>query len=135
MQLGSNALEQRYIFNYGNTQVQMKNILRTLVVIATLGTTCIANSQVYVEGGGADCGQWIKARNAERAGNFEHFVLGFLNGMALTTDKEFWAPRGGPKVSREAVYLWMDNYCRTNPLNAIATGVVTLFRERADWRP
>ena len=85
--------------------------------------------------GALDCGQWSAARTKERAGYFEHYLLGLLNGMALGKRIEFWHAGGRSSPSREAVYLWMDKYCRENPLSHFITGAFELFAERTTTRP
>jgi hypothetical protein len=94
----------------------------------------IAHSEIVVEGQ-ADCGLWDKARQEKRSAVLEHYVLGFLNGMAMGTDTEFWRPPNALPISRDAVFLWMDGYCRKEPLSQIITGAHRLFRERSGWKP
>jgi hypothetical protein len=89
----------------------------------------LGNRPVYVEGD-IDCGDWLAARRDKRAVAFEHFVLGFLNGISVGTDTEFWHA-DGRRLSRDSVYFWIDNYCRTHSVNPLITAVTTLFKERS----
>lgn len=90
----------------------------------------VSHAQGITVTGSVDCGQWHEARRADRAGYLEHYLLGLLNGMSMGSSKDFWKAKG-VSVSREAVYLWMDNFCRTNPLSDVIEGTSKLFVERA----
>ena len=56
--------------------------------------------------------------------------MGYLSGIALALDKDFWGQPGSNALDSASVYLWMDNYCRANPLKDIADGGELLFQER-----
>lgn len=58
----------------------------------------------------------------------ESWVDGFLSGMAAGTFKEFWS-KPGNKLDDKSVYLWIDNYCRANPLKNVAQAAEMLFLE------
>jgi hypothetical protein len=85
---------------------------------------------VYIEGW-TDCGQWIEAREQRRADYLEHHLIGLLNGLTLGHRMEFWRAGGLPKLSREAVFLWIDGFCRENPLSNVVKGAGRLYRERS----
>ncbi len=53
----------------------------------------------------------------------------------MGTGIEFWYANGS-KVSRDQVYLWMDNFCRQRPLSQVVEGSVMLMNERTGdaWR-
>ncbi len=91
---------------------------------------CAGNAHgqgIQIEGS-INCGDWVKARKSLRASNFEHYFLGFINGISLGSGVEFWDATGS-KLSREQIYLWMDNYCTKNPLRNVVTGTVDLINE------
>lgn len=92
-----------------------------------------AHSQVYLEGS-ARCVDWAFSRKQEIAIDLQHLVLGMLNGMALTTNRDFWRANNTP-ISQHEVYAWMDGYCESHPQDAIIAGVYRLFRERTGWQP
>jgi hypothetical protein len=87
-----------------------------------------SDAQVVIEGQ-LDCGMWVEARTEGRAPYLEHYLVGLLNGMAYGTNIEFWYA-GGVLVSQEQVFLWMDNYCRREPLSHVITGATVLMNER-----
>ena len=102
--------------------------------LALLAST--ANAQgITIEAGKLDCGQWAKARKEQSSSHYETFIVGFLNGLALGRDIEFWQPRGKPNISWDSVQLWMDSYCQKKPLELALTGAIKLFNERSGWQP
>lgn len=93
------------------------------------------------QGGGAinfgnrDCGIWLQTDNDYLRIGSEGWLLGYLSGqnMVLHTLKN--KKRGDVlrKInSAKQIFLWMDNYCRANPLNDIATGANELMVELMD---
>lgn len=81
-----------------------------------------------------DCGSWIQAResrNAEAAA-WEFLVVGMLNGMSMGSAEDFWKATG-LDISDDQAFLWVDKYCRENPLNSVILAVIGLFRERTGW--
>ena len=78
----------------------------------------------------ADCGVWVQSRTARLSQSLEHYLVGLLNGMVMGSGLNFW--RSGGPVSREQVYLWMDNFCRNQPLNNLIGGAVRLVNERTN---
>ena len=76
--------------------------------------------------GGADCGTWVKVRTENRSALLEANFLGLLNGLAVGVDVEFWHA-GGTDLTPEAVFLWLDGWCRQNPLNNMVVGKFVLY--------
>ena len=79
--------------------------------------------------GEPDCGQWLQAQNA----NARDWLLGFLSGLSVA-----WAAEGKTPArpmsalsSVEEPFVWMNNFCRANPREAIGRGAITLFFELA----
>jgi hypothetical protein len=88
-------------------------------------TVNYAQGNIYTQGL-LDCAQWIAGRkDSPTASNYEHFLLGLMNGMALGSRVEFWNA-SGVLLSRQQVYLWMDNYCAKNPLKHVIEGASVL---------
>lgn len=109
-------------------------MLRRSAVAAVLITLpALTQAQVYIDGI-PDCGEWISARKTQTALAFESYTIGFLNGLAMGTNREFWQANG-VRLSREAVYIWLDNHCQAKPLETLPTGIHALFRERSGWKP
>lgn len=96
------------------------------------GNVVAAAQGVFLEDAG-DCGLWVTARSEQRSINMENYVVGTLNGLAIAHEVEFWRATGTP-VSQAAIFLWLDNYCRTNPLESLTIGIISLYEERSGSR-
>ena len=84
---------------------------------------------VHVEGI-IDCGLWVKARTVARANVFEGYLVGLLNGMSIGRGVEFWRAGGLPSLTQDQVFLWMDGFCRREPLSGVVRGAYVLMEER-----
>lgn len=72
--------------------------------------------------GGSDCGQWFKNKEISST-----WLLGYLSGINAAISK------GHDPLeklnSAEQAFLWMDNYCRNNPLQTVQIGANKLYKE------
>jgi hypothetical protein len=73
---------------------------------------------------GVSCGQWLENRplNNRRATQTEEWVLGFISGIGY----------GGLKMGsseHNSMFLWIDNYCKENPLDNLSTATKALVEE------
>ena len=102
--------------------------LATILLVMTQG----ANSQpsdkkltVTLFGNGGDCSQWLQRPN-------KTWLIAYLSGLnygsmnASITNKD--ALKG---LSPGQIYLWMDNYCKANPLEDVAVGAWALYVDLA----
>ncbi len=87
-----------------------------------------ANAQGVAVQGHLDCATWLEARKSNNAARFEHYVLGFVNGLALGRMVDIWNAKA-VKVTNSQLYYWMDNYCNKNPLNDVVLGSVEFADE------
>lgn len=100
----------------------MKKCIAILFLLAappvTADTTALALS---------DCGEWIQ----KPADHRKSWLLGYLSGQ-----NRMWRlmqkakPAADPLseiTSAQQAYLWMDKYCRENPLSDVADGADVLF--------
>lgn len=108
-------------------------IVRHTLAISWLGVVQPSLAAGIAVEGDVDCGIWVKARTEGQSAILEGYVLGLMNGLALASQIEFWQATGVP-VGREQVFLWMDNYCRANPLSRTAVGAVALMIEHTGDR-
>ena len=77
--------------------------------------------------GQPDCGEWVRnTRQPDRA-----WLLGYLSGM-----NKIHNATGGKSNdplnalnSADQAYLWMDNWCKENPLKKVGAGAMDLFIE------
>ena len=97
----------------------MKKVILMLLLVAT--STC-ANAGVTMFGT-YDCAQWFIKKELAKS-----WLLGYLSGLASMDDG-----KSGDVLDRlnsaEQAYLWMDNYCKANPLNTIGKGGNALYLE------
>lgn len=115
-----------------NGNLTMKNI-KILILLLCIQANAWADNELLIIEGRADCGGWISGRKNNTSIAYEHYVLGFLNGLVIGSNMDFWTAKGR-KLNREQVYLWMDNYCSKNPLSGPSEGVMELMNEQTDGR-
>lgn len=104
--------------------------LRLLLIVSAIGfsTNSIATGFTYI--GSASCGDWVQNRTGGGDAKLllstaqKFWLLGYLSGVANGSGVDFM--RTSDAASFE---LWMDNYCRDNPLDNVADGAVKLARE------
>jgi hypothetical protein len=77
--------------------------------------------------GTPDCGQWIAEKTPSRRG----WLLGYLTGLNWLHDEMGNNPKDPLDAlnSAEQAFLWMDNWCKANPLKNLRAGGVDLFIE------
>lgn len=99
----------------------MKKINAVLLLVGLLvstGATAVSTM------GNTSCGRWVKDRSAsslrdQLAG--DSWLIGYLNGVAAWSDVDILN-----QVDGESLMLWMDNYCKANPLESVAHGGMVL---------
>ena len=105
----------------------MKRLMR--VVIAAVLVACVAPSFAgFRTFGDYDCGQWFKAPQAKT------WLLGYLTGMnGALADNDFdpLAQLNSP----EQAFMWMDNYCKANPLKRVSDGGDELYKALQEQSP
>jgi len=87
--------------------------------------------------GHENCAIWHEARKTDKNTASQHalikWVLGFLSGLnAHAAAKNIWGVQGSP--TPEQISLWLDKYCRENPLNGLRRGAWELFKTLPDQR-
>lgn len=101
-----------------------KFFLPAFILMLTISST----SSASVIFGGYDCGEWV---NRPKNHPMESWVAGYLSGLnsmysisnASSTD---------PLVqlnSLDQAYLWLDNFCKANPLRKVDGVAYELFIE------
>jgi hypothetical protein len=100
----------------------------SVVLLLALAASASHGQEISVLGK-YDCGQWFNSPTRENAKTW-------LNGY-LTGANEAWTVFGPSKdplraVSPPQAWLWMDNYCRENPLETVLSGGQKLFLEIVD---
>jgi hypothetical protein len=100
------------------------------LVQASLIAAFLASSQAAAVTirGAPSCGKWV-SESAPDKWQFVvnlSWVVGFLSGMAQESQKNVLSGTDNNSIS-----LWMDNYCRANPLKDVHDGSLVLFEELA----
>ncbi len=65
------------------------------------------------------CGEWVVHRSKSDTlalGNAS-WLLGYLSGIAIANGKDYLAG-----TENAAIYKWMDDYCKRNPLRDVSAG-------------
>jgi len=104
--------------------------LIVLVLSFTFTTPATARDMdnKYSAQGDKSCGQWVNFRNG---GGWEHAaVIGWIAGYIAAYNRQtpdVYNITGSTDFDN--VLLWMDKYCRENPLSNLATGMDDLTNE------
>lgn len=96
--------------------------MRKLIALAFVAAAVSANAATSF--GMVDCGVWVKAQS----GQDRWWLGGYISGLnaALVTSG---APDPLDAISIQQLYLWVDNYCRANPLHNLSKAANTLYQE------
>lgn len=99
-----------------------------LVVIVALTVAC-GNAQAVTVMGAHSCGDWLKFKPVNREKEWprmvaEAWLVGYLSGAASGQDKDALK-----NTTASSLFVWMDNYCQSNPLDNIADGGNKLYFE------
>ena len=112
------------------TRMQTAVIKKTRATAMTLCylvlSATVFDAQAVSIRGGASCGVWIKERQ-EKGWPLvakQNWLMGYLSGLAVENGKDFLRT-----TDAESIFLWVDNYCRANPLKDIDDAGFDLSRE------
>lgn len=102
------------------------------LAVVMLGTaslqTSAQNRLAFGVGIANSCGVWMQARQT-RSGNNEkvltQWVAGHLSGLNMDTAH----PDALLGTDFDGLMGWIDNYCKANPLDKVATAAGRLFDE------
>lgn len=95
--------------------------MKVFLILCLFFNITFSYAQSVAIQGRLDCADWLESRKSNNAAPFEHYVLGFVNGLALGRMVDIWNAKG-IKVNRAQLFYWMDNYCSKNPLNDVVSG-------------
>jgi len=72
------------------------------------------------------CGSWVQARERRTSYTvgYELWVMGFLSGTSYIENVAYLSNRDVP-----GLYLWVDNYCRQNPLESLSQATNALRQQ------
>jgi hypothetical protein len=110
-------------------QRAQQSIALWLVAGTLLVSTPSASGQTItaLSVGNPTCGTWVENRRHRQrlTEDLEIWAAGYLSGAAMGTRKDFLA---GFDIG--AVFAWLDNSCRANPLQPFTASLNALVRER-----
>lgn len=72
-----------------------------------------------------DCGRWVSNKTTTD----KAWLLGFISASSTYTDSYENKDPYGKLPSAQQIYLWMDNYCKENPLTDVRSGAILLGYE------
>ena len=95
-----------------------KAIVVSMVLLA-------GNAHAITMFGQYDCAQWFSHKRYA-----EVWLMGFLSSMNyhVGSDDKKYDPLGKLNSADQA-FLWMDNYCKRNPLKSVTDGALELYQE------
>ncbi len=108
-----------------------------LALAIAIGEASGVSAQTIKGSGSDSCGEWLQHRQAiaaQRATNLHVVVLrmeqswidGFVSGINATNTVgvDLLASHPG-----EGMYVWVDNYCSSKPLDSLLSASLALVRE------
>lgn len=104
------------------------NKARTLVMLLSgllLGPTAFDAQATQIRGF-VSCEAWVREKEPSRVTYNKGWLLGFLSGMAVQSDREVFAGTGN-----ESIFLWTDHYCQSNPRSSLGDAGSAFFAEQA----
>lgn len=105
------------------SRLNLRTRARDFMAMAVLVTSGAAHAQVSF--GDYDCGQWFTAARRPPA---QAWLMGYLSGMNEAnagTAKEVLHKLN----SADQAFLWVDNYCKANPLQSVSDAAKALYKE------
>jgi hypothetical protein len=105
----------------------MNRLLGTIAVAVALLSTTVEAATIF---GGYDCGQWVN-RPRGRAHPAESWLVGYLSGRSVGHALLGGSPKDPLDAlnSADQAYVWMDNFCKANPLRRLDGAADELFAE------
>lgn len=102
----------------------MKHLIPSLLLAALAATQPAEAVEAVAVFGTQDCGQWLRNPN-------KNWLAGYLSGMNASYASEDFDPLLQINSFDQAA-LWIDNYCRSNPLDNVQRGSNRLYGELRD---
>ena len=95
--------------------------LRLMLMLFAIEFASNGNAVEYM--GVTSCEEWVN-RHSTNDSSMEEWLLGYLSGIAAGKNIDLL---GG--AERKSLFLWMDKYCKKNPLKRIDSGAHDLASE------
>ena len=110
-----------------NTKVRYLTIIAVGMLLAP--NTAVSDKAAVVGPGARSCGQIIASMEADKIGRAAYFfwAQGFLSGLNFEYGPDF--EFSTDLSDYDALMLWLENYCKENPLDIYARAVSKLWHE------
>jgi hypothetical protein len=107
-----------------------------LVTIILTATQVLAQERLVIGEGATSCGAWTQARQAQstKAALIAQWTAGYVSGSNVEGEHH---PDALVGVDFKGLIAWIDNYCRSNPLDPLVNAafkVTSELRLRAQHR-
>jgi hypothetical protein len=112
----------------------MRLVLMTLLLMVGVSTSANAQERVgnytVVGFGDTSCGKWTEVRASGQSVPMQFWALGYVSGAnGFTAEgKDFLKGKDAA-----AIYSWLDNHCRSQPLELFANAVTGLVNDLKAW--
>jgi hypothetical protein len=134
-ELGGNLFNTKKIYFF--TKITKRTIPSLLIILFPINSWSQVNRYVEIKGmGGQTCGQYASHRRSAPGllqQLYSQWAQGVISGYNLGIPQsglDDGAPKLSIRVPDEAtINLFLDNYCRSQPLNNITQGVATLITD------
>jgi hypothetical protein len=117
-------------------EVRMVRVVMLVTVILTATSLqVLAQDRLAIGEGATSCGAWTQARQAQstKAALIAQWIAGYVSGSNVEGDH----PDALMGVDFKGLIDWIDNYCRSNPLDPVVAAAFKLtdeLRSRAQRR-
>lgn len=98
--------------------------INTKLVLLALFACITTNANAITRMGAISCGEWVAYQANTKSFAQQYWLSGFISGMAAGAREDIL-----DGVSGESLTLWVDNYCRANPLEDTFSAGILLFME------
>jgi hypothetical protein len=104
--------------------------VRAMLIVMSMALMTSQALAKYVLGpGGISCGAWLETRRSQGATEVfqvQGWVLGYVSGAnaGRNDDTDFLV-----EPDAEALFAWLDNYCRQHPLDKLTTASNALIHD------
>lgn len=115
------------------------NLRRAITLILLAGYSCTSfGAETYVGGAGASiCGTWSETRRSPMTSETvikEQLIVSWVQGYVSAMNNEYAKEfpnftQNFKRIGGDGVTGWLDNYCKTNPINTVNAAAVGLVLE------
>lgn len=98
--------------------------MKKIIAVLAFGLMLSGVASAVEIRGGPSCGKWLSDSDLTFKHGNQMWLLGYLSGISLVLEKDSLKGTDNPSI-----FLWMDNFCKANPLKSVADGAQDLFLE------